>query len=257
MRRSGSHPMMANEATPRARRRARGSRTRLGGFACALLLLLALPGASRAVDIGLSDFGALVEIDASEDLAEVAWGFESGPWVTQLLFLSGVEVEPMDLELADVQVTDTNSFFDQSPDMAVLTYEHPDGDVGMQISLLLRGVPMVLGMTDLAETIFVWNETEDTVYFNQIVITSLLGDPEGDVFVYPTEPGNTNRVRVVDGVAVFEVPPREQGQEPQPGPGARHRRAGGPRPHRAGDSGATTRPGGLIPLELALEVELD
>ncbi|MBW1686340.1 MAG: PEP-CTERM sorting domain-containing protein [Deltaproteobacteria bacterium] len=110
----------------------------------------------------------------------------------------------MDLELADVQVTDTNSFFDQSPDMAVLSYEHPDEDVGMQISLLLRGVPMVLGMTDLAETIFVWNETEDTVYFNQIVITSLLGDPEGDVFVYPTEPGNTNRVRVVDGVAVFE-----------------------------------------------------
>jgi hypothetical protein len=171
-----------------------------------VLLLLALPGAAWSETIDLSDFGTLSQVETHEDGAGVSvlWGFETaGPQVSQSLFLSGADLEPIDLDLEAVQVTDTNTIFDDSPDTAVITYE--GGSVAMQISLLLRGVPMEgLAIGDLVETILVWNDSDDTLFLNQVVVTGLWGDPEGDEFVYPSEPGNTNRVRLEDGLAIFE-----------------------------------------------------
>ena len=222
MRSSGSRQSMTtDDGTPRARRRARGSRTRLAGLAWALLLLLALPG--TAWSELLYDRGAWAEVYADYESsvvgAEVAWGFGSEPvvddiQVRQLLFLSPVSGDNMeDLELAvgDPHFTDTN--LNDYLDAAVFSYQLLDEgvDIGMEISILLRGaaVPGEDQLSDLAETILVWNDSPDTVYFKQYVELSLLGDPAGDVFEAPGEidfidPIYGNLVRVVDGLAVFE-----------------------------------------------------
>ena len=171
MRSSGSRQSMtSNDGTPRARRRARGSRTRLAGLAWALLLLLALPGAAWSES--LYDLGAWALVDAdgeaSEMAAEVRWGFGSEPGVentqvSQLLVLSldpGDSYYPLELTSPSEQFTDTNTAFDNRNDTAVFTYgHHTEEDFGMQISLLLRGVPGEPQISDLAETIVVWNET--------------------------------------------------------------------------------------------------
>lgn len=224
MRSSGRHSMTTNDGTPRARRGARGAPARLAGLAWALLLLLALPGVAWS-EI-LYDRGAWAEVYADYESsvvgAEVSWGFGSEPeleniQVRQLLFLSpspGDNMEDLELAVGEPRFSDTN--YNDYLDTAVFSYQLLDEgiDIGMEISILLRGAaaPGEAQLSDLAETILVWNDSPETVYLKQFVELSLLGDPDGDEFEVPSifsyDPEyNTSLVRVVDmvnGAAVFE-----------------------------------------------------
>ena len=209
MRSSGSRQSMtSNDGTPRARRRPRGSRTRLAGLAWALLFLLALPGAAWSET--LYDLGAWAEVEADSEASnvktEVYWGFvDESPVVEQYLYLTDSAGEFLDLSAGSGDPMDTNPTIDDRHDTLAVTHgTYLETPYGMQITLSLRGAP--IDISDLVETIFVWNETETPIYLNQDVEVSLLGDLEGDLSAYacPYQPGKECRVRVVDGVAVFE-----------------------------------------------------
>ena len=127
MRSGGRESMTRNEGTPRAWKQVQGCQTRLAGLAWVLLFLLVLPGAARSE--ALYDLGAWADVQANGEepgiVAEVYWGFDGQTEVTQYLFLTEAESdEPLELTVTGAELLDTNPFFDDRDDTAVLTYGH-------------------------------------------------------------------------------------------------------------------------------------
>lgn len=189
-----------------------GARARLLAAACGLALLLGLPGTAWSL-AELADFEAFANVapgDGSEfpaGVVGVEWGVFEQLQALQYIFVaaSPTSTTPIELDLMAEQVEDTNTFLDDRDDLASLSFAESTDTLRMSVTILLRGAPAERGLSDLAETILVENLTTSTVYLQQLVVTSLLGDSEGDVRVFPEEDtGFTNRVRIEDGSNVFE-----------------------------------------------------
>lgn len=184
-------------------------------------VVMMLPGTAWSLS-ELSDFEAFATVFGGDEngsgppsgVVGATWTLLEELQALQYVFLTEEQpfatepdfVDPIPLELIGEQATDTNAVFDTSLDTATLTLALEGEDaLAMQVSFLLRGVPDdERGISDLAQSILVVNDSPVSVYLNQIVATSLGGDSDGDVGVYPESLGETNRVRVEDGASVLE-----------------------------------------------------